>query len=70
VKKIKKVISKYNAFNRLKSPELKKENPELTFGELASKLAAEYKNLTEKEEAEIEKMVQDDKKRYDREIKE
>lgn len=68
-KKIKKPMSKYNAFCKIITPQLKEENPDLSFGELATKIAKEYKNITDDQLTEVNRIIKEDQKRYDRDMR-
>jgi len=55
----------YSTENR---PRLKAENPDLSFGDCAKILSDEFKQLPEKDRAKYEKLAEDDKLRYQREM--
>jgi HMG (high mobility group) box len=65
----KKGKSAYMIFASEKREEIKKENPDATFGELGKLLGQAWKDITEKEKEKYNKKAEKDKKRYDEEMK-
>lgn len=63
-------MTKYNAFHRLIYPQVKEDNPDAAFGELTSKVAEAYKEISDEQESQVNKMVKEDKKRYEKQLKE
>ena len=57
-------MSSFMWFCKAKRAELKKERPELTFGEMGKVLGEMWKDLPEAKKAPYVKQAEDDKKRY------
>jgi len=57
-------------FSQEKRPALKKQNPSATVGDLAKLLGKEWKKMTEADKKPFETLAGEDRKRYDREMKE
>lgn len=61
-------LSPYLLYQNAMREEFKKENPSMTFGQIAQHTSMMYKKLSEDEKANWEVRAQQDKKRYDAEI--
>jgi hypothetical protein len=61
-------MSAYFLYSIHARPQVKADNPEATFGELARLLSGKFKKLTEKEKKVWAKKAQDDKTRYEKEM--
>uniref|UniRef100_A0A7S0TAB4 FACT complex subunit SSRP1 n=1 Tax=Pseudo-nitzschia delicatissima TaxID=44447 RepID=A0A7S0TAB4_9STRA len=66
--KPKRAQSAFMIFSNANRARVKEENPDAKFGEMAKLLSAEYKNLSKDELAELDKKVEKEKKRYEREM--
>lgn len=64
----KRSMSAYLLYQNAMREQFKRENPGMTFGQLAKYTSHMYKNLTEEEKATWESRAQQDKARYDAEI--
>jgi hypothetical protein len=64
----KRSMSAYLLYQNAMREQFKRENPGMTFGQLAKYTSHMYKNLTEEEKATWEARAQQDKARYDAEI--
>lgn len=53
-------ITLYNFFTKKKFKDIKASNPELSFSEVSAKVAAEYKQLSEKDRANLQKQVDEE----------
>lgn len=67
--KPKRAMSAFFLYSQAFRSQVKEENPEATFGGIARKLAAQYKELPEKEMRKWEKKAEQDKIRYQEEMK-
>ncbi|GAX28452.1 high mobility group protein B3 [Fistulifera solaris] len=67
--KPKRAMSAFFIFSQANRQRIKEENPEASFGDLARILAREYKELPEKEMRKWEKKAEQDKFRYQEEMK-
>ncbi len=65
----KRAKSAYMFYNQLNRSTVKDENSSLSFGELGKLMGQKYKALTPEERAKYDKMAEDDKERYSREMK-
>eukprot|EP01041_Mallomonas_annulata_P000850 gene850-1655_t len=66
--KIKKPSSAWIHYSTMKREILRKENPQLSFKEIAQALSESYKLLNDEEKAKFEAMAAEDKARYTREM--
>ena len=66
--KPKRALSAFMIFSNANRARVKEENPDAKFGEMAKLLSVEYKNLSKDELAELDKKVEKEKKRYEREM--
>ena len=57
-------------FSQEKRPFLKKQNPKATVGDLAKLLGVDWRKLSEADKKPFEARASEDRKRYDREMKE
>jgi len=67
--KPKRAQSAFMIYSNENRARVKKKHPDAKFGEMAKLLSAEYKELSEGELAELEKKVEKEKERYEREMK-
>eukprot|EP00978_Attheya_sp_CCMP212_P018909 scaffold52289_cov51-Attheya_sp.AAC.4 len=65
----KRAMTSYMYFMQAKRAEIKKNNPDATFGEIAKLVGAEFKKLTDEEKEEWEEKSKSDKERYKKEMK-
>jgi hypothetical protein len=63
------VLTNYMAFARTERPKIREENPSISFGELGKLLGTRWKNAPPDVIAACNKMVCDDRDRYEREVK-
>lgn len=63
----KRPISGYMAYGSKRRPQLKRHEPDLAFGELTKKIAAEWDEMSEKEKKPYLKLASEDKARYQKE---
>lgn len=70
VSKPKKVISRYLSFATETWPKITKKNPELKLADGAKLVAEKWKKLTDAQRQAYDKHVEEDKKRYEKEMKE
>ncbi len=61
-------MSAYFLYSMHARPQVKEENPEASFGEIARIISAQFKELSDKEKKKWEKKAADDKDRYQREM--
>ncbi|VEU37919.1 unnamed protein product [Pseudo-nitzschia multistriata] len=67
--KPKQVTTAFMIFSNTNRERFRTENPDLNFGDLAKLIGKKYKELSKEELAELEKKVEKDKLRYEREMK-
>ena len=63
-------MSAYFLYSMHARPQVKEDNPEATFGEIARLISAQFKKLNDKEKKKWEKKAAEDKARYQREMAE
>eukprot|EP00429_Kryptoperidinium_foliaceum_P084255 CAMPEP_0176232706 /NCGR_PEP_ID=MMETSP0121_2-20121125/25446_1 /TAXON_ID=160619 /ORGANISM="Kryptoperidinium foliaceum, Strain CCMP 1326" /LENGTH=196 /DNA_ID=CAMNT_0017572075 /DNA_START=31 /DNA_END=621 /DNA_ORIENTATION=+ len=61
-------MSAYFLYSMFARPQVKNDNPEASFGEIARIISAQFKALSEKERKKWEKKAADDKERYQAEM--
>jgi len=61
-------LTAYIIFSNAKRDQVKKENPDIKFGEVAKKISEMWKNISASDKAKFDKAAQEDKKRYEREM--
>lgn len=66
--KPKRAMSAFFLYSQAHRQQVKEENPDSTFGDIARTLAAQYKQLPEKEMRKWEKKAEQDKIRYQEEM--
>ena len=64
----KKPITAFMAFSSAMRASVKEKNPSASFGEIAKIVGQDWKNLSESEKNKYNKLVDEDKKRYEREL--
>jgi len=62
-------LTAYIIFSNAKRDQVKKENPDIKFGDVAKKISALWKSVSASDKAKFEKAAAEDKKRYEREMK-
>jgi hypothetical protein len=60
-------MSAYNYYVQEMRPQLQKENPEMSFGDLGKELGKQWKVISAEEKAKFEAMAKKDKTRHERE---
>lgn len=65
----KRPFSSFMCFSLARRPVIKKENPDITFGAMAKRLGADFKEISEEERKKFEAMAAEDKVRYTIEMK-
>lgn len=64
---IKKAGSAYTFYMKDRQAKIKEENPELSFGQISTKVGIEWKAMSDEEKKPYTKLAEEDKKRFDRE---
>ena len=64
----KKPMTAYFHFNSEMRPKVKKEDPDLSFGDVGKKIGAMFRELSEEDKEKYEKLAEKDKKRYKKEM--
>lgn len=65
----KKVKNAYALFCQEIRPKVKKQNPDASFGDMATLVAQEWKKLSDEEKKKYEELSKEDQQRYEREMK-
>jgi high mobility group protein B2 len=61
-------MSAYFLYSMFARPQVKEDNPEASFGEIARIISAQFKGLSDKDKKKWEKKAAEDKERYQREM--
>ena len=61
-------MTSFFAFSNEVRPKLKKENPDMPFGELGKKLGELFRGLSAEEKEKYEKLARHDKQRYEKDL--
>ena len=64
----KKGLSAFMFYSQERRPDVKAKNPNIAFGEVAKKIGAEWKKLTDSKKAKYLKLAKKDKARYLKEM--
>lgn len=69
VRNVRRAINPYGFFTKEHRPQIHKNQPELSFSDIARVIAEQWKALSHKERSKYVKLAEDDKARYHEEIK-